>query len=63
MKIHEMNREELRDHMRASRLLNRFDSEAQEWKHAFKLAKAAGMESMDLACTSCVRKVKEWLER
>ena len=63
MNIKEMTREQLRDHMKAGRMLSRFDSEAVEWKHAFKLAKLAGMESMDIQCSSCIKKVKEWLER
>jgi len=62
MKITEMTREQLRDHMKASRLIQRFDSEAIEWKHAFKLAKKAGMENMDMGCYGCIKKVREWLE-
>lgn len=63
MKITEMNREQLRDHMRAARLINRFDSEAIEWKQAFKLAKLSGLENMDMGCSSCIRTVMEWIQR
>jgi hypothetical protein len=63
MKITEMNREQLRDYMRAARTLNRFDSNSVEWRHAFKLAKLAGMENMDLDCTGCVKRVSEWLSK
>lgn len=62
-----MNREQLRNHMRAKpykggHLIHYFDSEIIEWQHAFKLAKLSGMESMDMECTTCIRKVREWLE-
>lgn len=63
MKITEMTREQLRDYMRASRELNRFDSDSVAWKQAFKLARASGLESMDMSCTSCIKKVKEWIEK
>jgi len=63
MKITEMNREQLRDHMRAARMLNRFDPDTVEWKHAFKLAKLGGLESMDMDCTGCIKKVKEFIEK
>jgi len=63
MKITEMNREQLRDYMKASREIQRYDSDLPSWKHAFKLAKLAGLENMDMQCTGCIKKVKEWLER
>jgi hypothetical protein len=63
MKITEMNREQLRDHMKASRLIYRFDSNAMEWKHAFKLARLSGMENMDMECTKCITKVSEWISQ
>ena len=62
MKINEMNRDQLRDYMKASRDIYRFDSDSPAWKHAFKLARLAGMESMDMECSSCIGKVKEWIE-
>lgn len=62
MKVSEMNREQLRDHMMAARIINKFDSDMPEWKQAFKLAKLSGLENMDMDCTGCVKKVKEWLE-
>ena len=63
MKITEMNREQLRDHMRAARLINRFDSFEPEWKHAFTLAKKSGLENMDMNCSSCIRTVMEWIQK
>lgn len=63
MKITEMTREQLRDYMKASRLIYRYDREDVAWKHAFALAKKSGLENMDMDCTGCIRKVKEWLER
>lgn len=61
MKITEMNREQLRDHMKAARIIHKFDSESKEWKQAFKLARQNGLESVDMECTSCIKKVFEWL--
>lgn len=49
--------------MRASREINRFDADNKSWKHAFELARKSGLENMDMGCSSCIRKVKEWLER
>ena len=63
MKITEMNREQLRDYMKASREINRFDSENIVWQHAFKLARKSGMENVDMDCTGCIKRVKEWLEK
>jgi hypothetical protein len=63
MKVSEMNREQLRDHMKASRIIHRFDPDMLEWKHAFKLAKLSGMENMDMECTGCIKKVLEFIEK
>lgn len=61
MKITEMNREQLRDYMKASREIYKYDESNASWRHAFKLAKAAGMESLTMDCSMCVKKVHEWL--
>ncbi len=58
-----MNREQLRDYMKASRDIYRFDSENVAWKQAFKLARKNGLENMTMECTGCIKKVLEWLER
>lgn len=63
MKITEMNREQLRDYMKASREIHRFDSENIAWRQAFKLARASGLENMSMDCSGCITKVREWLER
>ena len=63
MSVNEMNREQLRDYMKASREIYRYDTESPAWKRAFKLAKTSGLENMDMECNTCIRKVKEWLER
>ena len=62
-KITEMNREELRDYMRASREILHFDSEAKSWQRAFKLCKAAGNEHLEMECSRCILIVKEWLQK
>lgn len=58
-----MTREQLRDHMKAARIINHFDPDLKEWQHAFKLAKLAGMENMDMECSGCIKIVKEWIEK
>jgi hypothetical protein len=63
MKIEEMDREQLRDYMRASREINRFDQYSKSWQRAFELARLSGMENMSMDCTGCIRKVHEWLSR
>jgi len=62
-KITEMNREELRDYMRASREILKFDQYNKAWQRAFELARKSGLENMDMDCTTCRRKVLEWLTR
>lgn len=63
MKITEMNREQLRDYMRASREIHRFDEDSVAWKRAFELARQSGLENMSMDCSGCIRKVHEWLNR
>ncbi len=60
-KINEMTREELRDYMKASREIHSFDIDSKPWKRAFQLAHQSGMENMDMQCTKCISKVREWL--
>lgn len=49
--------------MKASREILRYDSDLPSWKQAFKLAKLSGLENMDMDCSGCVKKVKEWLDK
>jgi len=63
MKITEMSREQLRDHMKANRDIYRYDRDLITWKHAFALAKKSGLENMEMDCSGCVKKVREWLEK
>lgn len=63
MKIEEMNREQLRDHMRASREIHTFDYYSKAWQRAFELARLSGMENLAMDCTKCIRIVHEWLSR
>ncbi len=62
LKITEMNREQLRDYMRASREIHRFN-ESVAWRRAFELARLSGLENMSMDCSGCIRKVHEWLSR
>jgi len=68
--IRNMSKEELRDYMtRVTHELGlpegryRYDSENVTWKHAFKLARLNGMESVELDCQKCAEKVAEWMVR
>lgn len=59
-----MTREELRDHMKAARLINTIgNEEVIEWQVAFKKFRAAGGGSVDMECGSCWLEVKDWLEK
>lgn len=61
MKISDMTREELRNHMKGNGSIHRPDRGSYEWRQGLKLAKAAGYESWDLDCPKCVDKLKEWI--
>ena len=63
MKISEMTREELRDHMVNTGRFNRKDSEVREWQRAFELARAAGMGELDMGCTKCWDKVEKFMKK
>lgn len=59
--VKNMTREELRDHMRASRAVRVFDEDLPEWSRAIELYKATG-NKFDPDCTGCRRRLVEWLE-
>ena len=63
MKVSEMNKQDLLDLMRGNGELLRPASESQAWQRAFILARANGLEDVDLGCAKCYQKVREWLER
>lgn len=62
MKVAEMNREQLRDHMRASREVRIFDEYKPEWKRAIDLYRETG-NKFDADCSGCRKRLVEWLER
>lgn len=56
-----MTREQLRDKMKVSGELERFNK-SEDWANAFELYKAqTGDYQVSIKCSSCFRKVKEWL--
>jgi hypothetical protein len=63
MKVSEMNKKELLDHMNASGEIHRMSSESKAWQRAFALARVGGLENVELGCAKCYAKVKEWLTR
>lgn len=56
-----MTKEELSSYMRISREINTYDTQSLAWKRAFQLARQNGMESMEEGCTTCIKKIVEWL--
>lgn len=60
--IKDMTREELRNHLKASRQFHYFDEDNEFWKRAIKLYEATG-NKFDADCTGCRRRLVEWLEQ
>ena len=60
--IKSMSKQDLVAYMRATREIYKFDSELPSWQRAFQLYKAEG-NSADMDCTSCRKRVLEWLEK
>lgn len=63
MKISEMAKKELLDHMRSTHEIGKYNSESHAWRRAFQLARANGLEQLEPGCTKCIKAVIEWLER
>lgn len=60
--INEMNREELLQWMSANREINEIGNDGSEaWKAAFKLYSSHGGGAVDMGCSSCWTKVRDWL--
>jgi hypothetical protein len=62
MKVSEMNKADLLDHMKASREILTYN-DTPAWRRAFILARQNGLENIEPGCIKCIIKVKEWLER
>lgn len=61
-RVTEMNREELLAHMAASHEINNIgNDESESWKAAFKLFTAHGGGPVDMNCSSCWTKVRDWM--
>lgn len=54
-----MSFDELRNYMRASHEIHRYDSLSVAWQQAFKFAKKMGYENLEMDCNKCVAKVTE----
>jgi hypothetical protein len=61
MKITDMTKPELLAFMKGNGEIHRYNIDSYAWKHAFKLAKLSGMEHLEMDCSKCVDKVKEWI--
>lgn len=60
-KVSDFNKQELIDHMRASREIHRPDTESKAWERAFKLYKEETKQPADMDCSGCWKRVREWL--
>ena len=62
MEVKDMNKAELLNQLRASGQINDVgDTQNVLWQRAFDLYKQRG-NVVDMGCSSCWSKVKEWLE-
>lgn len=43
--------------------INHPTSDSAYWRRAFDLAKASGMKDLDMGCTTCWRKVIEFMDK
>lgn len=60
-KISEMDRVELCAYLKSTGQIRKGDSENKAWQHAFKLFKESQGMAVDIDCSSCWRRVIEWL--
>lgn len=61
-KISEFTKEELIVHMKASGEYNRSDRESRAWARAFELYNQS-QGAVDMDCSKCWDRVKEWLKK
>lgn len=60
--IENMNRSELLSRLRATGQVNQIgNDDSPEWARAFELYRAAGGGSVDMGCSSCWNKVRDWI--
>lgn len=60
--IENMNRSELLSRLRTTGQVNKIGNEdSPEWKRAFELYQAAGGGAVDMGCSSCWNKVRDWI--
>lgn len=63
MEVKEMSKAQLLDVMKAAGDMRVF-SHNERWKHAFELARKAGVIGfIDMYCNSCRKKVHAWMQR
>lgn len=57
-----MDKAELLLHMTASRIINDIGNESlKEWQRAFELFTQSGGGPVDMGCSSCWTKVRDWM--
>lgn len=62
MNIQEMGKAELLDLMKADRSINDIGNDSsQQWKRAFELFTQAGGGLVDMGCSTCWTKVRDWM--
>ena len=64
MKISEMNKDQLRNHMLSNGTIHRAGSDRPEWQQAFKIYNDEFPGNrLVMDCPRCYQKVKEWLQK
>ena len=63
MKITDFDKQQLLDFMKSNGEIHRYNVDSLAWKHAFRLAKLAGYENLEMDCHKCIDKVIEWLNK
>lgn len=62
MLVKEMSRKELLQQLRATGQINHIgNEESEEWKRAFELFTQAGGGAVDMECSGCWNKVRDWM--
>lgn len=62
IEVKTMDRSQLLQQLRASGQINSIgNEESPEWQRAFELYKLAGGGAVDMGCSSCWNKVRDWM--
>jgi hypothetical protein len=58
-----MEKDKIKEGLIAAGLRHRYDRSALFWKEAFKEYNRLHGSKLDMGCSTCIRTVKEWLDK